>query len=59
MANQGVARTRLQEERKRWRKDRPYGFMARPVNAEDGSVNLLKWECGVPGKADVRHLELF
>ena len=26
----GIARARLQQERKQWRKDRPFGFFARP-----------------------------
>jgi len=35
-----VARSRLQEERKLWRKDKPYGFHARPeTNAADGCVH--------------------
>lgn len=32
----GVARSRLQEERKAWRKDKPFGFHARPETADDG-----------------------
>lgn len=32
----GVARARLQEERKAWRKDKPFGFHARPETNEDG-----------------------
>jgi ubiquitin-conjugating enzyme E2 I len=50
-ASGGIARARLQEERKNWRKDHPYGFFARPATAADGSVNILKWDCGIPGKA--------
>lgn len=46
----GVARTRLAEERKAWRKDKPFGFFARPETRPDGSVNLLKWKCQIPGK---------
>lgn len=46
----GVARARLAQERKDWRKDKPFGFMARPESADDGSVNLMKWKCFVPGK---------
>ncbi|GLC41473.1 SUMO-conjugating enzyme sce1 [Pleodorina starrii] len=46
----GVARSRLQEERKAWRKDKPFGFHARPETADDGSVNLMKWKCHIPGK---------
>jgi len=32
----GVARARLAEERKAWRKDRPFGFTARPETSADG-----------------------
>ncbi|QRV85837.1 ubiquitin-conjugating enzyme [Ceratobasidium sp. AG-Ba] len=46
----GICRTRLAEERKQWRKDHPYGFYAKPVKAPDGSLNLLEWEVGIPGK---------
>jgi ubiquitin-conjugating enzyme E2 I len=46
----GLARGRLAEERKNWRKDHPHGFFARPTTNPDGSMNLMKWECGIPGK---------
>lgn len=26
------------------------GFFARPAKNEDGSTNMMKWECGIPGK---------
>ncbi|RCK66299.1 SUMO-conjugating enzyme UBC9 [Candida viswanathii] len=42
--------TRLQEERKQWRKNHPYGFYAKPKKAPDGSLNLRSWEAGIPGK---------
>jgi ubiquitin-conjugating enzyme E2 I len=45
-----LAQSRLREERKAWRKDKPYGFWARPVTAADGSMNLMVWEAGIPGK---------
>ena len=48
----GIARSRLMEERKVWRKDKPHGFYARPVTVGDGSVDILKWECQIPGKKD-------
>uniref|UniRef100_A0A7S1FY89 SUMO-conjugating enzyme UBC9 n=1 Tax=Corethron hystrix TaxID=216773 RepID=A0A7S1FY89_9STRA len=47
----GIARGRLSEERKAWRKDHPFGFYARPVASGDGSSNMMKWEVGIPGKA--------
>ncbi|KAI0664666.1 ubiquitin-conjugating enzyme 9 [Cubamyces menziesii] len=47
----GICRARLAEERKQWRKDHPFGFYAKPTKAPDGSMNLLEWEVGIPGKA--------
>jgi len=49
MAEGGIARARLIEERRAWRKDHPYGFHARPEQSEDGTNNLMKWKCGIPG----------
>lgn len=37
-------------DRKQWRKDHPFGFVARPVRRPDGVLDLKKWECAVPGK---------
>ena len=48
----GIARGRLQEERKTWRRDHPYGFVAKPRSNEDGSQNIMAWECVIPGKAN-------
>mmetsp|Transcript_10716 Transcript_10716/g.17557 ORF Transcript_10716/g.17557 Transcript_10716/m.17557 type:complete len:140 (+) Transcript_10716:50-469(+) len=48
----GIAKGRLSEERKAWRKDHPHGFYARPGMNADGSTNLMIWECGIPGKAN-------
>ena len=36
----GVARSRLAEERKNWRKDKPFGFHARPETLADGCAAL-------------------
>ena len=47
----GIALVRLQEERKAWRKDHPTGFVAKPLALPDGTTDLFKWECHVPGKA--------
>jgi ubiquitin-conjugating enzyme E2 I len=44
-----VAKKRLMEERKAWRSDKPFGFHARPETSTDGSVNMLKWKCFIPG----------
>ncbi|KAK8055864.1 SUMO-conjugating enzyme ubc9 [Apiospora rasikravindrae] len=45
-----LCQMRLQEERKQWRKDHPFGFWARPVKNKDGVMDLKVWECGIPGK---------
>lgn len=42
--------SRLQEERKQWRKDHPFGFYAKPIKAADGSLDLQNWVAGIPGK---------
>lgn len=49
----GIARGRLAEERKSWRKNHPHGFVAKPETLPDGSVNLMVWHCTIPGKAGV------
>ena len=46
----GIAQARLSEERKAWRKDHPFGFIARPMKNPDGTLNLMLWEYGIPGK---------
>ena len=46
----GIAQARLSEERKGWRKDHPFGFIARPMKNSDGSFNLMLWEYAIPGK---------
>lgn len=46
----GIARGRLAQERKAWRKDHPHGFVARPAKGEDGSTDLFRWTCAIPGK---------
>lgn len=43
---------RLMEERKLWRREHPHGFFAKPTNNADGTMNLLKWKCGIPGKTN-------
>ncbi|KAG6501844.1 hypothetical protein ZIOFF_041728 [Zingiber officinale] len=49
----GIARGRLAEERKAWRKNHPHGFVAKPETLPDGSVNLMTWQCTIPGKQGV------
>merc|ERR1712166_256720 len=46
----GIAQERLREERKQWRKEHPYGFFARLQKGGDGAMNLMRWDCGIPGK---------
>ncbi|XP_052890279.1 SUMO-conjugating enzyme UBC9-B-like [Anopheles moucheti] len=46
----GFATSRLAAERKAWRKGHPYGFVARPIKNLDGSLNLLTWQCAIPGE---------
>ncbi|KAF8828862.1 hypothetical protein HHX47_DHR3000175 [Lentinula edodes] len=48
----GICKARLSEERKQWRKDHPFGFYAKPAKNADGSMNLLEWEVGIPGKTN-------
>ncbi|KAJ3693150.1 hypothetical protein LUZ60_012245 [Juncus effusus] len=50
MSGGGIARGRLAEERKAWRKNHPHGFVAKPLTLPDGSVNLMIWHCTIPGK---------
>lgn len=50
MAANTLAQSRLREERKAWRKEKPFGFWARPVSAADGTLDIMKWEAGIPGK---------
>lgn len=45
-----IAAGRLIVERKNWRKDHPPVFYAKPVTKSDNSIDLMKWECGIPGK---------
>ncbi|CAK9781863.1 unnamed protein product [Cutaneotrichosporon oleaginosum] len=45
-----LATARLTEERKQWRKDHPFGFYARPQKKEDGTLNMMVWDVGIPGK---------
>jgi ubiquitin-conjugating enzyme E2 I len=40
----------LAQERKNWRKDHPFGFVARPQTLADGSTDFMVWNCSFPGK---------
>ncbi|XP_034669784.1 SUMO-conjugating enzyme UBC9-B-like [Drosophila subobscura] len=46
----GIAQFRLCAERKAWRKEHPFGFVARPAKNPNGTLNLMIWECAIPGK---------
>eukprot|EP01102_Stenamoeba_stenopodia_P004659 TRINITY_DN14978_c0_g1_i1.p1 TRINITY_DN14978_c0_g1~~TRINITY_DN14978_c0_g1_i1.p1 ORF type:complete len:161 (-),score=8.76 TRINITY_DN14978_c0_g1_i1:79-561(-) len=48
---QNLALARLAAERKSWRKEHPHAFYARPDKLPDGSLNMFRWLCGIPGKA--------
>lgn len=48
--NGGLARNRLLMERKSWRKNKPFGFHARPETKADGTMDLMRWKCFIPGK---------
>ncbi|KAJ5653371.1 Ubiquitin-conjugating enzymeE2 [Penicillium lividum] len=47
-----LCQNRLQEERKQWRRDHPFGFVAKPYKTPQGTLDLKRWECAVPGKKD-------
>ena len=34
------------------------GFYAKPSKAADGSMNLMEWEVGIPGKEDVGYVPI-
>lgn len=38
--------------RKQWRRDHPFGFYAKPQRSPQGVLDLKRWECAVPGKAN-------
>jgi ubiquitin-conjugating enzyme E2 I len=45
-----IVSARLMEERRNWRRDHPIGFSASPMPNPDGSVNMYRWKCGIPGR---------
>eukprot|EP00347_Sterkiella_histriomuscorum_P003324 403364722 len=46
-----IAKERLLQERKNWRKEHPFGFGAKPMTGDDKeSSDLFRWECTIPGK---------
>lgn len=50
LTRNSIVTARLAEERRNWRRDRPPGFSAVPATNLDGSLDMFKWECGIPGK---------
>lgn len=38
--------------RKQWRRDHPFGFVAKPQRTAQGTLDLKRWECAIPGKKD-------
>jgi len=52
MSSLGIAR--LAQERKDWRKDHPFGFIAKPAKKKDKNgdevTDLTVWDCFLPGK---------
>jgi len=51
--NMDIAKERLLQERKNWRKEHPYGFFAKPFKTESGTLDIFKWDCLIPGKKGV------
>ncbi|XP_068151188.1 SUMO-conjugating enzyme UBC9-like [Drosophila tropicalis] len=47
-----MAIKRLLEERKSWRKNHPFGFTANPKKNSNGTLNLMIWQCTIPGAKD-------
>ncbi|XP_025418260.1 SUMO-conjugating enzyme UBC9-B-like [Sipha flava] len=44
---------KLKNELQIWLRGDPVpGFVARPAQNEDGSINFLEWECVIPGKVN-------
>jgi len=46
----GTALARLSLERKNWRRSHPFGFAACPAKNEDQTLNLMSWDCIIPGR---------
>lgn len=34
------------------------GFVAVPTKNPDGTMNLMNWECAIPGKKGVGHIKI-
>ncbi|XP_050975030.1 SUMO-conjugating enzyme UBC9-B-like [Labeo rohita] len=46
----GTALSRLAQEHQAWRKDHLFCFVAAPRKNPDCTINLMNWECALPGK---------
>lgn len=46
----GIPLSRFAQERRAWRKDQPFGMVAVSSKSPDGAMNLMNWECTMPGK---------
>uniref|UniRef100_A0A8C5WRD1 Uncharacterized protein n=1 Tax=Laticauda laticaudata TaxID=8630 RepID=A0A8C5WRD1_LATLA len=49
----GIALSRLAQERKAWRKDHPFGFVAVAHQEPRRHHEPMNWECAIPGKKRV------
>lgn len=47
-----ISSERLVQERRDWKKDKLYGFYAKPDKKPDGTQDMYRWECGIPGPKD-------
>lgn len=47
-----ISLDRLVQERQEWKKNRLYGFYAKPGKLNDGTTDMYKWECGIPGPTE-------
>lgn len=44
-----VMTIRLGQEKKRWKKSSIAGFKAKPMKNRNGTVDMTKWKCLIPG----------
>ncbi|KAJ3261299.1 E2 SUMO-conjugating protein ubc9 [Boothiomyces macroporosus] len=49
MSTNSILNQRLAQERKQWRKDHPFGFVAKPKTINN-AVDLTIWDCTIPGR---------
>ena len=46
----GISLSRLSAERRAWRRDHPFGYIAKPKTNPDGTLDLKIWDYAIPGK---------